>query len=83
MDEEQKPRVLANRVILQLIQHVVSGDLMPSWEDFASIRVVFRQCGGSWTELIHGDIRQLELLKTIVLAWGHMPIRQVELKRVI
>jgi hypothetical protein len=83
MDEEQKPSILANRIILQLIQHMVSDQLRPSWEDFASIRVVYRQCGGTWLGLIDGDLRQVELLKTIVTAWGQMPIRQLELKRVI
>jgi len=84
MDQEPKqPSVLANKVILQLIQHSVSEELSPSWEDFASIRVVFRRCGGSWADLLNGDHRQLELLRQIVVAWGQLPIRKVELKRVI
>jgi len=83
MEQEQKPSVLANKVLLQLIQHGVSEQLMPTWEDFASIRVVFRQCGGSWRALLDGDHNQLELLRTIVMAWGQMPMRQIELKRVV
>lgn len=83
MDEEQKPRILANKVLLQLIQHGVSEKLMPSWEDFTSIRVVFRQCGGSWRALLEGDHLQLQLLRNIVMAWGQLPARQLELKRVV
>lgn len=83
MDQEQKPSVLANKVVLQLIHHSVSEELAPTWEDYASIRVVFRRCGGSWAALMNGDHRQLELLRQIVAAWGQMPIRKVELKRVI
>jgi hypothetical protein len=83
MDQEQKPSILANKVVLQLIQHAISDQLMPSWEDFASIRVVFRQCGGSWAALLNGDHQQLEKLRNIVMAWGQMPMRQIELKRVI
>lgn len=83
MDEEQQPRILANKVIRQLIQHTVSDELSPSWEDYAAIRVVFRQCGGSWDQLIQGNIDTLNLLKAIVSAWGQMPKRKVELVRVI
>ena len=83
MEQEPQPKVLANKVIRQLVQHMVSDQLAPSWEDYASIRVVFRQCGGSWDNLIQGDIKTVELLKTIVTAWGQMPARQIELKRVV
>lgn len=83
MDQEEQPKVLANKVIRQLVRHMVSEQLDPSWEDYAAIRVVFRNCHGSWDQLSQGDIRTLELLKTIVTAWGKMPKRQLELKRVI
>jgi len=83
MDQEQKPSVLANKVILQLIQHGVSEKLMPSWEDFASIRVVFRQIGGSWAALLDGDHTQLARLRMVVMAWGQLPMRKIELKRVV
>jgi hypothetical protein len=83
MDQEQKPTVLANKVILQLIQHGVSEELAPSWEDFTSIRLVFRQIGGSWIALLDGDHSQLELLRNVVTAWGKMPMRKIELKRVV
>jgi hypothetical protein len=80
---EQKPRVLANKVILNLIQHMVSDELTPTWDDYASIRVVFRKCQGEWASLVEGDPQQIELLKNIVTAWGQMPIRKVQLKRVV
>jgi hypothetical protein len=83
MDDDDKPSVLANKVVLQLIEHGVSDKLRPGWEDFTSIRVVFRQCGGSWVALLDGDPQHLELLRNIVKAWGQMPMRQVELKRVV
>jgi len=83
MDQEQQPKILANKVIRQLIQHMVSDEIEPSWEDFAAIRVVFRQCGGSWDELIQGSIDTLNLLKNVVTAWGQMPRRKIEVKRMI
>ena len=83
MDQDHKPRVLANKVLLQMIQHSVSEKLAPSWEDFMALRVVFRRCGGSWRDLLEGDHQQLDLLRTIVVAWGHMPARQLELKRMV
>lgn len=80
---EQQPRVLANKVIRQLIQHMVSEKLEPTWEDYAAIRVVFRQCGGAWDALMQGDIEAMTRLKSVVAAWGRMPERQIELKRMI
>jgi hypothetical protein len=32
---------------------------------------------------LNGDHQQLEKLRNIVMAWGQMPMRQIELKRVI
>jgi hypothetical protein len=83
MEQDQQPKVLANKVIRQLVQHMVSGQLELSWEDYTAIRVVFRQCGGSWDQLIQGNIQTVELLKTIVTAWGQSPQRKQEMERVI
>lgn len=34
------------------------------------MRVVFRHGGGSWTELMGGDIDQLTLLERVITTWG-------------
>jgi hypothetical protein len=83
MEPEAQPKILANKVIRQLVQHMVSDKIDPSWEDYAAIRVVFRDCGGSWDQLIQGDIGTLKLLQTIVGAWGQMPKRMLQMQRVI
>jgi hypothetical protein len=79
MDETTKqPKVFANKVIRQIITHMVAEDMIISPEDYMQIRVVFRNCGGSWDQLGLGDIHQVELLKTIITSWGQMPGRKKE-----
>lgn len=72
MDEDQ-PRLLAHKVIQQMVRHMVSESLPLTGRDFMSIRVVFRRCGGSWEKLAAGDLAHIELLKNVVTAWGGMP----------
>lgn len=77
MDEAlQKPKVFANQVIRQLIQHMVADDMVIEPDDYMAIRVVFRKCGGSWIAFGDGDLKQFELLKSIVLAWSQMEGRR-------
>lgn len=73
---EKPPLIFANRVIRQLVDHQFSDGMLIEPADYASIRVVFRQKGGSWESLWHGDFKQLESLNSIVLAWGKMPGRK-------
>lgn len=83
MVDEVKPKLLANKVIFQLVRHMVSEDMPIDGRDYLAIRMVFRQCNGSWAKLLEGDQVQVELLKTVVTAWGQCPSVQQAVKRVI
>jgi len=84
MDETtSQPLVYANRVINQLVKHMVGEDTILEFKDYHSLRSVFRRCGGSWEELASGSPTHMELLKTIVTAWGQMPNRPKESDRLI
>ncbi len=75
-DREIPPRQFANRVLKQVIQHMLSEDLVIALDDYMAMRVAFRKCGGSWFEVSQGNIVHLELLKKVVTAWGNMPGRK-------
>lgn len=77
MMSASQPKLSANRVIHQLVQHTVSENLTPSALDYMVMRVAFRKVGGSWEVLLAGDHQQMNLLKFVVGAWGQMP-RQVQ-----
>lgn len=70
------PIIFANRVLQQLIEHSFGSDLVVEPEDYTALRVVFRNTGGNWERLWHGDITQLNLLNKIVVAWGKLPDRK-------
>lgn len=67
------PLLFANRVIRQLVDHMVSGDMVLEDPDFDVLRKVFRQCGGIWEKFLNGDPLHNELLKTVVTVWSQMP----------
>lgn len=74
MDEEpQVPKIFANRVVDQVIQHMVGDQVKAKPQDFMAIRVTFRHLGGSWEKIVAGDLLSIELLKQVVGAWGQMP----------
>lgn len=84
MDETKlHPLLFANHVIHQLVEHMVGEDMVIEHNDYTVLRVVFRKCGGNWSELTQGSLVQLELLKTIVSAWGQMPERVKDSDRLI
>ncbi len=70
------PRVFANKVILQFVQHILADDMIVENDDFMTIRLVFKWAGGSWDALANGDLVMLELLQKIIIAWGKMPGRK-------
>lgn len=82
-DFESPPRVFANHVIKQLVQHLLGDDMVIDYEDFLALRTVFRWCGGSWGALGNGDVVHLQLLQQLVSAWGNMPDRVRSSDRVI
>jgi hypothetical protein len=77
------PKVFANKVILQFVQHILAEDMVIEPEDYLTLRLVFRWAGGSWDELANGNIVMLELLQKLISAWGKMPGRKHEGDRLI
>jgi hypothetical protein len=74
MEEEVKvPKVFANRVIDQVIHHMVGDTIRITPHDFIVVRVVFRRLGGRWEKLVSGDLVHIELLKEIITGWGKLP----------
>lgn len=74
MDSE--PTVFANKVIQRLVEQIVPGGILVTPDDYKAIRAVFRRCGGRWADFGVGDQVPIELLKTIIRAWGEMPERR-------
>ncbi len=74
--DQQPPLVFSNRVIRQLIDHMIGEDTISEENDFKSMRLVFRACGGSWQKFMEGDLLNNELLQKIVTAWAQMPGRK-------
>lgn len=66
---ETPPLVFAHQVIKQLVDHLL-GDTKIRKQGYRTIRVVFRQLGGSWFRLCMGSPRDTELLIETVRAWG-------------
>jgi len=74
----EPPLLFGNRIIKQLVDHMLGDELVVEDRDFNVMRLVFRQQGGSWERLLNGDPVQNELLKTVVTTWGKMPGRKQE-----
>jgi hypothetical protein len=64
------PLVFANRVIRQFVDNMFGAGKEISDRDYMVLRVVFRHTGGSWTQLIQGDVRQLTVLEKLIQTWG-------------
>lgn len=75
-NEEPQPLVFANRVIRQLVDHMVGPQFVTDETDFQIIRGVFRSAGGSWEKFLNGDLQSNELLKNSVIAWSKVPGRK-------
>jgi len=83
MQEEKPPRIFANHVLKQLVQHMLGEECVIHRDDFVAMRVVFRRCGGSWVRVESGDLSHIDLLKKIVTGWGMLPDRAAEAKEII
>lgn len=71
MDETtDHPKLLANRVIQQVVDHMLADAPRLEAKDFMVVRTVFRSAGGAWENITRGDTKALGLLKDIVTAWG-------------
>lgn len=74
MDDRPKPpKIFANRVIRQLIEHMFADDFKIKANDYMAIRVVYRKLGGSWDQLGLGSMKELELLSKVVQGWAQLP----------
>lgn len=76
MDEKNVPKVFANRVIRQLVDHMFGEDLVTEKQDFMVMRTAFRSLGGKWDLINKGSLPQLEMLKQVVTTWGQSPGRK-------
>lgn len=76
------PLVFANRMIRQLIDHLLGSDVIATKDHYLAIRTVFRSLGGSWSQLVSGHIDHVRLLTQIVLGWGGLPGRKREVDEV-
>ena len=74
MDDRPKPpKVFANKVIKQLIEHMIADDFKVKAADYTAIRVVFRSLGGSWDQLGLGSMRDLDMLQKVIMGWSQLP----------
>lgn len=71
--ETSPPLVFAHRVIRQLVDHLLGTEYLTEDPDFKSIRLAFRNKGGSWEKFLNGDLKQNKLLQDIVSAWAQLP----------
>lgn len=74
MDEPKKkePLLFANRAIHQYAKHLMDDDEMLNAEDCTTIRVGFRNLGGSWEAVAAGDPKALGTLSQVVKAWAKL-----------
>lgn len=69
-DSKPLPVIFANRVIRQMVLNQAGPDLVDA--DYQVIRLVFRQLGGLWEPVFHGDMVPTRLLVLVVSNWVRM-----------
>lgn len=74
-DAPQQPLLFANRLIRQLIDHLLGVEVVALPVDLTTIRTAYRAAGGSWEAILLGDIVHTRLLEELVIAWGKQPHR--------
>lgn len=75
-DVPDPPKVFANRLIRQVVDHSFGSDLLVEPNDYLAIRTTFRSLKGEWQEVLQGSPKHLDILKQVVTAWGQMPDRK-------
>ena len=84
MDEiKQPPKVFANHVIRQMVDHMFGEDLVTEKVDYMVIRTAFRSLGGVWDQISLGNLQHLETLKQVVTTWGQSPGRKNKSQEII
>jgi hypothetical protein len=74
--EVNPPLIFSHRIIRQLVDHLLGEDFITEDSDFKSIRLVFRNKGGSWEKFLNGDLQHNKLLQDVVSAWAQLPGRK-------
>ena len=84
MDElKDTPKVFANRLIRQMIDHSFGEALLTEPNDYLAIRAAFRSLGGLWDQISLGSPSHLDILRQVITAWGQSPERQNTDQRLI
>lgn len=52
-------------------------------DDYMAMRTAFRSLGQSWEQFGNGDLKPIEILSKVVVAWGGMPGRRYRSKEVL
>lgn len=82
-DLKPPPKVFANHVIRQMVDHMFGETLVTEKADFMVIRTAFRSLGGAWGAISLGSLPHLELLKQVVTTWGQTPGRKNTTQEVV
>lgn len=75
-DTKDTPKVFANRMIQQIVEHSFGDTLKVEPNDFLVMRTAFRNLGGSWTEISLGSPSHLDILKQVITTWCNTPEAQ-------
>jgi len=70
-DHKDDPIVFANKVLAQYAKALLGYEKLEA-EDCNTMRVTFRNLGGSWSDLSYGDPKAVGLASQIVVAWGKL-----------
>lgn len=82
-DVAEVPKVFANRLILQLVEHSFGGGLEPTKKDYLAMRTAFRSLGGKWSEISLGSPAHLDILKQVVTTWGSQPHAKAQIEEIV
>jgi hypothetical protein len=69
-DPKKQPLLFANRAIQQYAKAFLEDDESLTAQDCTTIRVVYRQLGGTWEGVLRGDPEMIGKLSQSVKAWG-------------
>lgn len=70
MDADKPPLEFANRVLRRFVDNLFGGKVEVIPQDYTVMRVVFRNLGGSWEQILHGNIEHCKLVVRVVQSWG-------------
>jgi hypothetical protein len=71
-DTKQPPKIFANHVIRQMVDHMLGDGIILEPKDYLIVRTAFRSLGGEWDQVGEGALDHLEKLKNVITQWGQM-----------